>query len=101
MLASVHDLLAAYLKTDILEQILKIRGSNDWTAELTKGIDSKDSTLITLSEDGNSRYPDVRFRHVNALSISWRDHRDFQFANKKELGKSMYRGDQWICESYY
>lgn len=92
--APVHDLFMAHLKRDILRQIDKIIDGNDSIANLAKGIDSENSTLLPL-EDGASRYPDARFRHVKAVHPGV----IIEISNSQTTKDLGYLADQYIVET--
>jgi hypothetical protein len=90
----VHELLGECLKRDILKQIQMIADSNDSSADLAKGIDSEGSAFILL-EDGGTRCPDVRFRHVNALYPGV----IIEISNSQQQKSLAYLADQYIVET--
>ena len=94
MPALVHNLLAAYFKKDISQQIAKIMDGNGSTAELAKGIISEDSALIAL-QDGTTRHPDAQFRHVKARYPGV----IIEISNSQTAKNLAYLADQYVVET--
>lgn len=60
MTAPIHNMLAEYVKMNIMKEIYKISNSNNSSSKLAKGNSFNDSAPTEL-EDNTKGHPDIQF----------------------------------------